>query len=98
MQKMLDQLRHNVEHSNKRRYACAHCGKTWTEIVGIFAGKVDGKEDTYFQFGKESEVCQNCKFRNRTCPACGSNDAYEINLPKSTNLQLSFENIRIVNT
>ena len=98
LEKVFDQGEHNFERGLKKRFACSHCGKTWVEIVGLFAGKIDGQEDMFFQIGQESEVCQNCKFRIRSCPTCGSKDVYEINF-LSDNAQdspLSFDRIRIV--
>lgn len=98
MDRAFNQIQHNFERSNKKRFACSHCGKTWVEIIGIFAGNSDGQEDTYFHMGQESEECQNCKFRVRSCPACSSKDVYEINFPfdKTQNSPLSFDRIRIV--
>lgn len=99
LEKAFDQVERNFERGLKKKFACSHCGKTWAEIVGLFAGNIDGQEDMYFHIGQESEVCQNCKFRIRSCPTCGSNDAYEINF-LSNNAQdspLSFDSIRMVN-
>jgi transcription elongation factor Elf1 len=98
LEKALEQVEHNIEDGLKKRFACSHCGKTWVEIVGLFAINSEGQEDLYFHAGNESEVCQNCKFNLRSCPACGSKDAYEINFA-SNNAQdspLSFDHIRIV--
>ncbi len=82
----------------KKRFACAHCGRTWVELVGLVGGLKDGKEDLYFQIGAESEVCQTCRFRLRACPKCGSKDAYEIKfaLNSSDDVPLSFEGIRTI--
>ncbi len=82
----------------KKRFACAHCGNTWIELVGLVAGLKDGNDDVYFQFGHESDVCQTCRFRPRVCPKCGSHDAYEIKFSAgvSTEIPLSFEGIRKV--
>lgn len=98
MDKAFSQIEHNIEKSIKKRFACSHCGKTWVEIVGVFAGNIDGQEVTYFQMGQESEECQNCKFRVRSCPACSSKDVYEISFPSNStqNSPLSFDSIRIV--
>lgn len=98
LEKAFNQIEHNLESVFKKRFSCSHCGKTWVEIVGLFAGNVDGKEELYFQTGLESEACQNCRFRVRSCPACGSKDAYEINLA-SDNAQVSpvsFDSIRVI--
>ncbi|HSQ48752.1 MAG TPA: hypothetical protein VLL96_03610 [Candidatus Deferrimicrobiaceae bacterium] len=98
LEKAFEQFEHNFESGLKKRFACSHCGKTWVEIVGLFTGTIDGQDDAYLQFGKESEVCQNCKFNLRACPACGSKDAYEINFPSNhtQNTPLSFDRIRVV--
>ncbi len=98
MEKGLGQISHFFEGGLKKRFACPHCGKTWVEIVGLFAVNATGQEDMYFQLGSESEICQNCKFRIKSCPSCGSNDAYEINFPsnKSEGSPLNFDCIRIV--
>ncbi len=98
-EKGLEQVERYFEGGLKKRFACAHCGKTWVEIVGVFAVNALGHEDMYFQLGGESEICQGCKFRIKSCPACGSKDAYEINFPSNNpeNSPLSFDSIRIVN-
>ncbi len=98
LEKALNQVEHNFEGGLKKRFACSHCGKTWVEIVGLFAVNVNGQDDVYFQTGTESEACQNCKFNVRSCPACGSKDAYEINFPSNgtQDSPLSFDRIRIV--
>jgi len=100
LMKALDQVGNKFKQGLKKRFACSHCGKTWVELVGLFAGNIDGQADTYFQIGQESEACQNCKFGARTCPACGSKDAYEINFPSENdqNSPVSFDRIRIVHT
>jgi ribosomal protein S27AE len=97
LEEALNQVGHKFASEHKRRYACSHCGKTWVELVGLFSGNIEGQEDIYFRIGEETETCQHCRFNSKTCPACGSKDAYEINFP--TNLQespLSFNQIRIV--
>jgi transcription elongation factor Elf1 len=94
----LSQVERKLESNLKKRFACPRCGKTWVEIVGLFSGHADGKEEVFFQLGHESEACSNCQFRVKTCPTCGSKDAYEINFPpNSQDSALSFEQIRIVN-
>jgi transposase-like protein len=96
-EKVFEQVE-KFEHAFKRRFACSHCGKTWAELVGLIARNTDGREDIYLQFGQESEACQNCKNHIRSCPACGSKDAYEINFSpdSSQDSPLSFNRIRIV--
>ena len=98
MIKVLEQVEHNSGSGLKKRFACSHCGKTWVEIVGLFAVNTEGQENQYFYAGNESEVCQNCKFNLRSCPACGSKDAYEINLSSNhaQDSPLTFDRIRIV--
>ncbi len=98
LEKAISQVEQHLEGSLKKRFACSNCGKTWVEITGVFAGSIDGNEDVYFQVGEESEFCQNCRFRTRSCPACGSKDAYEINFPltNAQNTPLSFDRIRVV--
>jgi hypothetical protein len=97
IQKALDQAGHNFEGGLKKRFACSHCGKTWVEIIGLFVVNASGQEDTYFQIGNDSQSCQNCKFNIKSCPSCGSKDAYEINFSDSAETSsLNFNHIRIV--
>jgi len=98
LKQALERVENNFESGLKKRFACSTCGKTWTEIIGLFAGNVEGQDDVYFQIGTESETCLNCKNRMRSCPACGSKDAYEISFPSNTaqDSPLSFDRIRIV--
>ncbi len=98
LENAISQVEHNLEKSLKKRFACPHCGKTWVEIVGVFTGNINGQQDMYFHVAEESEVCQNCKFRIRSCPTCGSKDAYEISFPlnNAQNTPLSFDRIRVV--
>ncbi len=96
-EEVLSQVEQKFESGLKKRFACSHCGKIWVEIVGLFSLNKEGQEDVYFRLGDESETCQNCKNRVRTCPACGSTDAYEISLPSAAQeAPLSFNRIRIV--
>jgi hypothetical protein len=98
MEKAVIQIQHKFRRGSKKRFACSHCGKTWVEIVGLFAGNTDEKEDTYFRIGQESEECQNCEHRSRTCPACSSKDIYQISFSADVtqNSLMSFDRIRIV--
>jgi len=97
LEEALNQVKHKFEKGTKKRFACSHCGKTWAEIIGSFSFKIDGQQDVFFKFGDESEACHSCEFRSRTCPACGSKDAYEINFPPDAQeTPLSFNQIRIV--
>jgi hypothetical protein len=96
LEEALNQVEHRFENGLKR-FACSHCGKTWVEIVGFLSSNGNVQEDVYFRLGDESEACQHCKFRVRTCPACGSNDVYEINFPSTAQESpLSFNRIRVV--
>ena len=96
LEEALSQVEHKSQAGLKKRFACSHCGKTWVEIVGFLTVN-NGQEDISFRLGDESESCHNCKFRARTCPACGSKDAYEIDFPSTAQESpLSFNRIRIV--
>jgi hypothetical protein len=90
--------KNSSEELTKKRFACAHCGKTWTELVGLVAGLKEGNEELYLQIGAESEICETCRFRPRACPECGSKDAYEIKFSAGISKEgpLSFEGIRKV--
>ncbi len=98
LQKALEQTGHNFEGVLKKRFACSHCGKTWVEIVGLFVINKEAQEDLYFQIGNESAECQNCKYNLKSCPSCGSNNAFEINFESDNdqNSPLSFDRIRTV--
>ena len=87
-----------TEELTKKRFACAHCGSTWIELVGLIVGHTDGKEDLCLRIGIESENCQTCKSRPRECQECGSTDVYEIGFSKdiSEEIPLSFKSIRKV--
>ena len=52
LEKAFDQVEHKFESGLKKRFACSHCGKTWVEIVGLFAGNIEGQDDVYFQVGR----------------------------------------------
>jgi hypothetical protein len=86
------------EDLEKKRFACAHCGSTWTELVGLVVLRDGGNEDLCLRIGMEPESCQMCRLQARECQKCGSKDVYEINfakeIPKGT--QLSFRDIRTV--
>ncbi len=97
MEEALSQIEQKIESGLKKRFACSHCGKTWVEIVGIFPININNQEGVYFRLGDESEFCQNCKNRVRTCPSCGSKDAYEISfLSTAQESPLSFNQIRTI--
>lgn len=82
----------------KRRIACAHCGSTWIEIVGLIVRQKEESDDTCLRFGMESENCQSCRFRPYECKECGSRDVYEIGLARevSEEVSLSFKGIKMV--
>ncbi len=86
------------EELTRRRFACANCGLTWVEAVGLVIGRTNGKEDLYFRIGLESEACQVCRMRTRTCEKCGSRDVYELRFEKDiSQVPLNFRGIRTVN-
>ncbi|MEM2917101.1 MAG: hypothetical protein QXN63_01935 [Candidatus Bathyarchaeia archaeon] len=87
-----------TEELTKKRYACAKCGTTWTELVGLVIGRRNGNEDLYLRIGLESENCQTCRFRPRQCQQCGSQDVYEINFSEEIpeNVPLSFKAIKTI--
>lgn len=70
--------RDSREELTKKRFACATCGSTWIELVGIVVGHKDGREDLCLRIGMEPETCQVCRMRARECQECGSKDVYEI--------------------
>jgi len=82
----------------KKRVACAHCGSTWIEIVGLIVGRREGSDDLCLRMGMESENCQTCRFRPSECPKCGSKDVYEIMFAEevSKEVPLSFKDIKKV--
>jgi hypothetical protein len=86
------------EDLTKKRFACAHCGTTWTELVGLIQVHNGGNEDLYLRIGMEPEACQMCRLQARECQKCGSREVYEINFSKEVTEQtpLNFKNIRIV--
>jgi hypothetical protein len=97
LEETLSQVEQKVESNLRKRFACSNCGNTWVEIVGLLTADLSGQENVYFRLGDESENCRICKHRIRTCPTCGSNDAYEINFPSNAKESpLSFSRIRIV--
>jgi len=90
--------RKNTGELSKRRVACAHCGSTWIELVGLIIGQKEGSEDLCLRIGMESENCQTCRFRSLECPKCGSKDVYEIRFTEKVpeEVPLSFKGIRKV--
>jgi len=83
---------------SKKRVACAHCGSTWIELVGLIVGQKEGSEDLCLRIGMESENCQTCRFRTLECQDCGSKDVYEIRFADeiSEGVPLSFKDIKKV--
>ena len=63
---------------NKKRVACARCGSTRIELVGLIVGEKEGSEDLCLHIGMGSENCQTCRFRQFECPKCGAREVYEI--------------------
>lgn len=90
--------RKNMGELNKRRVVCAHCGKTWIELVGVIISQKEGTEDLCLRVGTESENCQICRFRALECPKCGSKDVYEVRFAEEVpeEVPLSFKDIKKV--
>jgi hypothetical protein len=91
--------RDSTEELTKKRYACATCGSTWIEHVGLVIGRKDGKEDLCLRIGMESETCETCRMKARECQQCGSKDVYEIRFGEEISEEdfpLSFKGIRKV--
>jgi DNA-directed RNA polymerase subunit M/transcription elongation factor TFIIS len=87
-----------AEELEKKRFACAHCGNTWTELVGLVVVHNDGNEELLLRIGMEPESCQMCQLQARECQKCGSRDVYEISFAKQApqGVSLSFKGIRTV--
>jgi len=86
--------RKNTGELSKKRLACAHCGNSWIEFVGLIVGNKKGLEDLCLRVGVESEG-----FRLIECQECGSKDVYEITFPEgaaSEKLPLNFKGIKRV--
>jgi hypothetical protein len=90
--------RNITEELTRKRFACAGCGNTWVELIGLVVAHRDGKEDLCLRIGLESENCQTCRFRPRKCQECGSPNVYEIMFSEaaSEEVPLSFKSIRKV--
>jgi len=80
------------EELSKKRFACAHCGNTWTELVGFVSAHKTGSEDLCLRIGMDSEPCKTCTLQVRECQRCGSKEVYEIGAPDDN--PLSFKGIR----
>jgi len=90
--------RDSTEELTKKRFACAQCGSTWIELVGLVIGHKDGKEDLCLRIGMESETCETCRMKARECQECGSKDVYEIRFADEVpEVPLNFKGIRTVN-
>ena len=90
--------RNSTEELTRKRYACAHCGSTWIELIGLVVGRKDGNEDLCLRIGMESETCETCRMKARECQRCGSKDIYEIRFANEVDngVPLSFKGIRRV--
>ena len=88
--------RESIEDLTKKRFACASCGSTWVELVGFVIGRKSGKEDLCLRIGMESDACQVCRMKTRTCQECGSKDTYEVRFEKKiSETPLKFKGIKI---
>ncbi len=89
--------RDSVEELVKKRFACASCGSTWIELVGLVVGHKTGKEDICLRIGLESDACQVCRMKTRICQDCGSKDTYELRFEKDVSeTPLNFRTIRTI--
>ena len=88
----------STENLTKKRFACAHCGSTWTELVGLVLVHNDGNEDLCLRIGMEPEACQMCRLQARECQKCGSREVYEIDFAKEVRekVPVNFRGIRVV--
>ena len=90
--------RESNEELVKKRFACASCGSTWIELVGLVIGRKSGKEDLCLRIGLESDACQACRMKTRTCQECGSKDTYELRFEKEiSEAPLNFRGIKTIN-
>lgn len=87
-----------TEELTKKRFACASCGTTWIELVGVVVMQRKGREDLLLQIGMESVACQMCRMKARKCQRCDSSDVYELRFAEDVaEVSLSFSGIRTVN-
>ncbi|UCG36526.1 MAG: hypothetical protein JSV64_07985 [Candidatus Bathyarchaeota archaeon] len=93
--KEIDERRKTGE-LGRKRVACAHCGTTWVELVGLIVGQKEGAEDLCLRVGLESDNCQTCRYRPLECRECGSKDVYDIMSAQgiSEKVPLSFKGIK----
>lgn len=91
-------IRKKTGELSKKRVACAHCGTTWIEGVGLIVAHKEGGQDVCLRIGIESENCQTCRYRPLECPECGSKGVYEIMFSEeiSEGEPLSYKGIRKV--
>ncbi len=90
--------RDSTEELTKKRFACANCGATWIELVGIVVGRIKGQEDLCLRIGLESEACQVCRMKTRVCQECGARDVYELRFEKEVaEAPMNFRGIKTVN-
>jgi hypothetical protein len=82
----------------RKRFACAHCGNTWTEVVGMVVVHDGGNEELCLRIGMEPESCQMCQLQARDCQKCGSKDVYEIDFARDVprGVSLNFKGMRTV--
>ena len=85
------------EDLTKKRFACAHCGSTWTELVGLVVVRNERNESLCLRIGMEPEACQICRLQARECQECGSKEVYEIDFTREVPEQvpLNSKSIRI---
>jgi hypothetical protein len=88
----------STEELTRKRFACANCGITWVEAVGLVVGRRNGRENLCLRIGLESEACQVCRMKTRTCQECGSRDVYELRFEKEvSDNPMNFKGIKTVN-
>jgi hypothetical protein len=91
------ETRDSTEELAKKRFACASCGVTWIELVGVVVVHRVGKENLCLQIGMESDACQVCRMKARKCQECGSSEVYELRFEEEVpEIPLSFKAIRTV--
>jgi hypothetical protein len=73
--------REYTEKLAKKKFACTHCGNTWTELVGLVVAHDEEDKDLCLQIGMEREGCRKCGLQARECQKCGSRDIYEVGFP-----------------
>ena len=91
------QNRDSIEELTEKRFACANCGRTWIELVGLVVGRKGGNEDLCLRIGLESESCQVCRMKTRICQDCGSKDVYELRFLKQVSESaMNYRNIKTI--